>query len=109
MIRGSLVEVPVANVAVAVRFYVETLGVKLVDDRGPACAVLDVGQGALLALVEKPREAPRASIGLAVADMARAVSLLENRGIVFRSEGHAGRASSAFSDPEGNTLYLFEG
>ncbi len=109
MIRGGMVEVPVARVSVAIRYYVETLGVKLVDDRGESCAVLDLGQGALVALVEKPRDSARACIGLSVADVPRAVSLLENRGIVFRSEAHAGRATSAFSDPEGNTLYLFQG
>jgi 4-hydroxyphenylpyruvate dioxygenase-like putative hemolysin len=82
--------------------------VELVDDRGDACAILDVGQGSLLALVKHSHGAPRSSVGLEVANVDRAVALLENRGIVFRSEGHAGRAVSAFSDPEGNTLYLFE-
>lgn len=107
MIRGSMVEIPVADVSTAVRFYVETLGVKLVEDRGDACAILDVGQGSLLALV-KHAHAPRSCVGLEVANVERAVALLENRGVVFRSEGHAGRAASTFSDPEGNTLYLFE-
>ena len=102
-----MIEVPVGEVATAVRFWVETLGVKLVGLEG-GVATLDLGQGALLALVDKPKSAPRVALGLAVADVARAVALLENRGIVFRTEGHAGKAASTFSDPEGNTLYLFE-
>jgi len=103
-----MVEVPVGSVDAAVRFWVETLGVKLVGFEG-GVATLDLGQGARIALVEKPRTAARASVGLAVASVERAVALLENRGIVFRTEGHAGSAASTFSDPEGNTLYLFEG
>jgi hypothetical protein len=39
--------------------------------------------------------------------MDRAVSLMENRGIVFRSQSLAAGASSAFTDPDGNTLALF--
>jgi catechol 2,3-dioxygenase-like lactoylglutathione lyase family enzyme len=108
MIRGAMVEIPVGDVATTIRFYIETLGVKLVEDRGEACAILDVGQGSLLALVKHSHGAPRSCVGLEVANVERAVALLENRGIVFRSEGHGGRATSTFSDPEGNTLYLFE-
>lgn len=107
MIRGGLVEVPVANVGAALRFYVETLGIKLVDDRGPGCALLDAGAGFRFALVERPASTPRVTLGLEVESMERAVSLLENRGIAFRSQSLASGASSAFTDPDGNTLALF--
>lgn len=111
MIRGGLVELPVARLATAVRFYVETLGVKLVESRGgpgeAPCAVLDLGEGFLVALVEAAADAPRVVLGLRVDDVGRAVALLENRGIVFRSEAHASTAVSAFSDGDGNTLFLF--
>lgn len=109
MIRGGLVEVPVTSVSTALRFYVETLGIKLIDDRGPDCAVLDAGTGFRFALVARTSSTPRVTLGLEVESMERAVSLLENRGIVFRSQALATRPSSAFSDPDGNTLALFVG
>ena len=102
-----MIEVPVASRPRALRFYVETLGIKLVAER-PSCSVLDVGQGARLALVEVANGPRRVAIGLAVADVERTVALLENRGVVFRSEVHAGMAASTFDDLDGNTLYLFE-
>ena len=49
MIRGGAVVVHVADVAVAVRFYIETLGMKLVEER-PVESVIDAGEGFLLAL-----------------------------------------------------------
>ncbi len=100
-------EVPVASRPRALRFYVETLGIKLVEER-QGCSVLDVGQGARLGLVEVANGAPRVAVGLAVANVPRTVALLENRGVVFRSEAHAGMAASTFDDLDGNTLYLFE-
>ena len=108
MIRGGLVELPVADLATALRFYVETLGVKLVRAPAESSALLDLGEGFLVALVPSDSGVMRrASLGLRVDDVDRAVALLENRGLVFRSEAHAGTAVSTFSDPDGNTLFFF--
>ncbi len=120
MIRGGLAVLPVASVASAVRFYVETLGLKLVayhepeaadgaDSAESARATLDLGDGFLVALVAAPSARARpVTLGLRVASVERAASLLENRGLALRSEVHAGVAACTFSDPDGNTLFLLE-
>ena len=108
MIRGGVVEVPVADLARSLRFYVETLGLKLVQS-APEHALLDLGGGFLVGLAPAPAGRPRASVGLSVASVARSAALLENRGLGLRSEAHLGAATTAFSDPDGNTLFLVEG
>lgn len=105
MIRGGVVEVPVADLARSLRFYVETLGLKLVAS-APECATLDLGEGFLVGLVPAPPTHPRASVGLRVASVERSAALLENRGLALRSEARLGMAVTAFPDPDGNTLFL---
>ncbi len=107
MIRGGVVEVPVAELARALRFYVETLGLKLVET-APERALLDLGGGFLVGLVPSPAARPRATVGLCVASVERSAALLENRGLALRSEAHLGAAATAFSDLDGNTLFLVE-
>ncbi len=85
----------VADVASAVRFYVETLGMKLVEE-SPKSALIDTGEGFRISL--EPGTAhghvvlhPRLPI-----DQVRAI--FENRGVAF--EG------ARFKDPDGNVLEL---
>lgn len=66
MIRGGLPTLFVRDVGAAVRFYVETLGMKLVEEGGPNRAIVDAGDGLR---AEEPAGAARGpaapSIGLA--------------------------------------------
>jgi catechol 2,3-dioxygenase-like lactoylglutathione lyase family enzyme len=94
MIDGGIVRLPVKDVNASVRFYVETLGMKLVE-LSEGSAVIDCGEGFLIALTEG-----RAAVGLhpkMALDQSKAI--LENRGISFDDRNH-------FTDPDGNILYL---
>jgi len=93
MIRGGLVTLQVASVEAALRFYIETLGMKLVAD-----ATLDAGDGFCLRLVEGPRRTDDITFHTKV-PLAEAIAIYENRGVVFDAQGR-------FRDPDGNTLTL---
>ena len=94
MIDGGIVRLPVKDVNASVRFYVETLGMKLVE-LAEGSAVIDCGEGFLIALTEG-----RAAIGLRPKmPLAQSKAILENRGIAFDERNH-------FVDPDGNVLYL---
>ena len=118
MIRGGLVSLSVREVNRAVRFYVETLGMKLVEDAGTARAVVDAGEGFHLALVladKPPTSGSRASandpgtrvptVGLATkVPLKEAIAIYENRGIVFELR----EGAAYFRDPDDNPLYLYQ-
>jgi catechol 2,3-dioxygenase-like lactoylglutathione lyase family enzyme len=115
MIRGGLVTLWVRDVNRAIRFYVETLGMKLVLDSGISHAVIDAGEGFLLALAladKPPTSGSRASasegaptVGLSTkVPLAEAVAIYENRGVVFELRDGVAH----FRDPDDNPLYLFE-
>ena len=94
MIRGGIVRLPVGDVRASVRFYVETLGMKLVEE-AEGSAVIDCGDGFLIALTEG-----RAAVGLySKMPLAQAKAILENRGLAFDEKNH-------FVDPDGNYLFL---
>lgn len=96
MIRGGVVRLPVSDVGRAVRFYVETLGMKLVAlDEQAGQAVIDAGDGLRLELARGP-----AAVGLVPKiPLEEATAILENRGVAFDG-------SHRFTDPDGNVLYL---
>lgn len=101
MIRGGVVRLPVADVSHAVRFYVETLGMKLVAER-PGDAVIDAGDGLLLELAQTPGGEHKGAVAVGLRPkipLAEARAILENRGIVFD-------ASHRFADPDDNALFL---
>lgn len=127
MIRGGLVTLPVRDVAQAVRFYVETLGMKLVAE-SPELTIIDAGEGFLIALRARPSgAAARGASGAAAASSSSApasdvegfptvtlttklpfdetVAILENRGVSF-IEARTSGASASFRDPDGNLLHL---
>lgn len=102
MIRGGVVRLPVRDVAHAVRFYVETLGMKLVDESSDR-AVIDCGDDFLLELA---RSSSGGGAGGACAvglrpkiPVEQAVAILENRGVAIDAERR-------FADPDGNALFL---
>jgi catechol 2,3-dioxygenase-like lactoylglutathione lyase family enzyme len=97
MIRGGFVTLHVSSVAAAVRFYVETLGMKLVEERDGA-AFLDAGDGFVLRLAEGPERISSVALRAKV-PLAEAIAIYTNRGVVFDG-------SARFRDPDGNTLRL---
>jgi catechol 2,3-dioxygenase-like lactoylglutathione lyase family enzyme len=115
MIRGGLVMLYVRDVGRAVRFYVETLGMKLVEQGDSAWAVIDAGAGFRIGLQaggageSAARGADAPSVGLyPKLPLVEAVAILENRGVLFDRKEEGTVALAHFKDPDGNVLYLCE-
>jgi len=101
MILGGLVKLPVSDLDRAVRFYVETLGMKLVEDAGEG-AVIDAGDGFRIALARSASGEHRGAVAVGLRpkmELAQSIAILENRGVTFD-------AQHRFSDPDGNVLFL---
>lgn len=113
MIRGGAVVLGVRDVGSAVRFYVETLGMKLVEE-GPTSAVIDAGDGFHIAL--EPREGRSGGGAPGTGEvrlypkiaLEEAVAIYGNRGVSFTTERSSGGAAARFQDPDGNALCLVE-
>lgn len=110
MIRGGFVTLSVRDRDRAVRFYVETLGMKLVEE-APAWALIDAGDGLRIGLSVAPSEDPSGPvaanrwIGLyPKIPLDEAIAILENRGVRFDVKEAGGRTSAHFCDPDGNAL-----
>jgi catechol 2,3-dioxygenase-like lactoylglutathione lyase family enzyme len=117
MIAGGNATVYVADMDRAVRFYVETLGFKLVVRHGDDWAEVDAGGGLVLGLHKASPRAPAPgtagsiAIGLSVNQpLEDVVAVLANRGVKFHGAISAdGPVKLAFfGDPDGTALYLAE-
>ena len=113
MIRGGLVTLFVRDVGSAVRFYVETLGMKLVEEGGPGWAVIDAGDGFRIGLHKTEARASEKeaapSVGLTTkVPLREAIAIYENRGIVFDVKDEGPVTLAHFRDPDGNALYLVQ-
>ena len=115
MIRGGLVTLFVRDVDRAVRFYVETLGMKLVEEAGSGWAVIDAGDGFRIGLhpggaqgaAVEGRGAFAPSIGLyPKVPLREAVAVFENRGVKFEIKDDGPVTLAHFRDPDDNVLYL---
>lgn len=114
MIRGGLVTLFVRDVGHAVRFYVETLGMKLVEQAGSGWAVIDAGEGFHIALHERGdrvegegRGPSAASVGLyPKVPIREAIAIYENRGVKFDVKDEGAVTLAHFRDPDDNPLYL---
>lgn len=110
MIRGGVVMLDVGDVERAVRFYVETLGMKLVEERPDGSAILDAGEGFLVGLQKSTREAPGGSAGgvtfFPKIPIDEAIAVLENRGVTFSVERTKHFVIARFRDPDANPLCL---
>ncbi len=109
MIAGGQVTLFVKDVASAVRFWIETLGMKLVEEE-KGYAVIDAGEGFRVAL-HAGGAAPAAKgspkVGLyPKMPIEEAIAILENRGIKFDVVRDAKLTIASFRDPDGNLLYL---
>jgi catechol 2,3-dioxygenase-like lactoylglutathione lyase family enzyme len=106
MIRGGIVTLRVSDVGRAVRFYVETLGMKLVEEAADGSATIDAGEGFLIGLRggEQPRPEANALPLLLrpKVPLAEAIAIYENRGVAFEQTEIGAR----FRDPDGNPLAL---
>ena len=117
MFTSGNVTIYVTNMDRAVRFYTETLGLKLAYRFGDHWASVEVGKGLTIGLHPTSEPAPAAtlkgtpSIGLElVGTIEEAMKTLEGRGVRFHGvadEGKAGKFAH-FTDPDGNLLYLAE-
>ena len=108
--------VATTDVARARTFYEETLGLRLVDDNGFALVFDANGTILRVTRVSEAVVAPYTVLGWNVADVARTVADLSDRGVLFqRHEGMDqddsgiwrapdGTLVAWFTDPEGNTL-----
>lgn len=116
MIRGGLVTLCVRDMDRAVRFYVETLGMKLVEEAGTAWAVIDAGEGFRIGLA---RIAPGAAVEgrggftpsvrlLTKVPILEAISIFENRGLHFEVKEEGPSTFAHFRDPDDNLLCLVQ-
>jgi catechol 2,3-dioxygenase-like lactoylglutathione lyase family enzyme len=107
MIAGAQTYLPVSDLSRALRFYIETLGLKLLDDEQAEVKILDAGNDAEIVLCSTSN-LPSNDIRLAlrVRDFDGAIAIFGNRGVNFTMRS-AGRARAAdFKDTEGNRLTL---
>jgi catechol 2,3-dioxygenase-like lactoylglutathione lyase family enzyme len=114
MIRGGLVTLFVRDVDRAVRFYVETLGMKLVEEAGKGWAVIDAGDGFRIGLTHIEHGAPvesRSAFAPSVGfypkvPIREAIAILENRGVHFDVKDDGPMTLAHFRDPDDNVLHL---
>jgi catechol 2,3-dioxygenase-like lactoylglutathione lyase family enzyme len=116
MIGGGVATVYVSDLGRAVRFYVEVLGFKLVEE-SPGWAEVDAGGGLRIGLHPTHPGGPRPgaqgsiSLGLEVTrKLEDVVEILANRGVKFAGPIQDSKAVriAPFGDLDGNALYLYE-
>src|SRR5687768_10125554 len=103
MICGGLVTLAVKDVGASVRFYIETLGMKLVEERDPSRAVIDAGDGFRIVLEAARGEdiAGRSFVGIGLVPkvpLREAVAIFENRGVAFEVSEEGSRTVARFRD-----------
>ncbi len=114
MFSSGNVTVIVSNMDNAVRFYTETLGLKLAYRFGDHWASIEVGKGLTIGLHPASEESPAGrrgsmSIGLELSGSIHdAVNALRAKGVTFHGPVREGKSGSFahFEDPDGNPLYL---
>jgi catechol 2,3-dioxygenase-like lactoylglutathione lyase family enzyme len=117
MFAAGNVTICVTEMERAVRFYTETLGLKLAYRFGDHWASVELGRGLTIGLHPTRESAPAAArkggpaIGLELSGRIEdAMRILGERGVQFHGvadEGKAGKFAH-FEDPDGNLLYLAE-
>ncbi|HXZ67289.1 MAG TPA: VOC family protein [Alphaproteobacteria bacterium] len=115
MIKGGNVTIFISNMGKAVDFYTNVLGLKLAQRYGDHWASISAGPGLSIGLHPKspnqpaPGTAGSIQIGLECSDtLDKETKRLESKGIKFtKPAAGEGGASAYFTDPDGNTLYLW--
>lgn len=116
MFSSGNVTIVVTDMDRAVRFYTETLGLKLAYRLGGHWASVELGKGLTIGLHPasgETRAEGRGSmaIGLELSgSIDDAMKALEAKGVKFQGPVNAGKSGkfAAFADPDGNSLYLAE-
>jgi catechol 2,3-dioxygenase-like lactoylglutathione lyase family enzyme len=111
MIRGGAVVLGVSDVAHAVRFYVETLGMKLVREEADGSAVIDAGDGFLIELRRGEGRVSASAPSVVVypkVPIEEAIAIYENRGVTFTIEKTGGAVVAHFRDLDANLLSLVQ-
>jgi len=122
MLRNATVVALIATVDAdrALRFYQDTLGLRLVDDDAFALAFDCNGIQLRIQKVQTLRPHPFTSLGWAVSAVRREVTTLEKRGVSFERfpflqqddlgiwQAPSGAKIAWFKDPDGNLLSLTE-
>src|SRR5690242_11933065 len=117
MINGGIATIYVSDMDRAVKFYTESLGLKLQYQAGPEWAQLEAGKGLVLGLHGTHHGGQQAGqngstiIGFELdRPMDEAYQQLSQQGVTFhgpiQDTGHVRLAY--FSDPDGNNFYLSE-
>lgn len=112
MIKQANLTVMVNSMERAIRFYTESLGLKLKTRYGDQFAQVEA-PGTIIALHPSNKEGPQPgksenlSIGSAVDNLDAAMSELKEKGIAFSRVTDDTQVRLAFfTDPDGNPLYL---
>ncbi len=113
MFSSGNVTIYVTDMDRAVRFYSETLGLKLAYRFGDHWAAVELGKGLTIGLHPASAESPAGhggmSIGLELSgDIHEAMRMLESKGVKFEGPVNSGKSGSfvGFKDPDGHQLYL---
>jgi predicted enzyme related to lactoylglutathione lyase len=117
MINGGLATIYVSDMDRAVKFYTESLGLKLQYQAGAGWAQLDAGKGLTLGLHgihgggPQPGQNGSTVIGFELDEpMDQAYEKLSNSGVRFQGpiQDTEHVRLAYFSDPDGNSFYLSE-
>jgi catechol 2,3-dioxygenase-like lactoylglutathione lyase family enzyme len=117
MFSNGNVTLYVADMERAIRFYTETLGLRLVYRFANNWATVEVGRGLTIGLHPASAEMPAGrrgsmAIGLELGDVLieEAVSRLTAKGVQFHGPVNDSKAGKfvSFDDPDGNLIYLAE-
>jgi len=117
MIAGGSVTIYVSDMERAVRFYTETLGLRLMYRGGPDYAAVDAGKGLELGLHAVhpggPRPGPGGGMQLSLTvtePIGEVVAALRARGVAVEDPRPGGGpiTLAALGDPDGNPIVLIE-
>lgn len=115
MFSSGNVTIYVENMDRAVKFYTETLGLKLAYRFGDHWASVELGKGLTIGLHPASAQSPRGQGGMAIGlelagSIEDAVHRLEAKGVRFGTTVNDAKAGkfAHFQDPDGNLLYLAE-
>jgi catechol 2,3-dioxygenase-like lactoylglutathione lyase family enzyme len=112
MYKSSNVTILVSDMDKAIKFYTDSLGLKLVSNYGGEFALIE-SNGLKIGL-HPGKKGPGGvsrdiSLGFQVDDVASVKKTLESKGVIFEKRVQdRGAIIENFSDPDGTPLYLIE-
>ncbi len=106
-IINSNVTVMISNMDASIKFYTETLGLKLKNRYGDHWAEIEA-PGITIGLhpSKEIKTGQNLSIAFGVSDLHKTVSALEKKGVKFNMYKDSMVDLAFFTDPDGNTLYF---